>query len=84
MITVIVLRFTPPAPENGIGRYFAKDDRPRYFLRLGLQWPKDPSKRLIDATCLDPKEAREFKNEEEAREILCVAGNPSGWTIAEV
>ena len=54
-----------------------------YFLRLGEQWGKDPSKRFIDATCREREDARVFATEEQAREVLAVAGSPRGWEVVE-
>lgn len=55
-----------------------------YFVRLGLQWPHDPSKRLIDATTRKKEEARVFTSAEDAREVLVVAGRPAGWEVVEL
>lgn len=76
-----LLRFTPLPPSDGIGRYLPHDGRPRYFVRLGQQWPHDPSKRLIDETTPDIAQARQFGSDEEAREVLVVSGHPKGWEL---
>lgn len=78
-----LLRFTPPTGGDGMGRYVGKDHRHYYFVRLGLQWPHDPSKRLIDETAADKAMAKTFENDEAAREVLVVAGRPPGWELVE-
>ena len=64
-----VLQFT-----NSYGEKF-------WFTRLGVQWPHRPERRLIDGTTANRKEARTFATPEEAREVLVVAGEPSGWAV---
>lgn len=56
---------------------------PTFFVRLGLQWPHHPERRLIDAVTADRSEARAFATEEEARETLAKAGSPPGWDAVE-
>lgn len=80
---MILLRFTPPESKDGIGRFNKSEPRTYYFQRLGLQWPRDPSKRLIDATTPNKEEARQFNTAEEAREVLVVAGNPRNWELVD-
>lgn len=55
-----------------------------FFVRLGLQWPHDPSKRLIDETTAKRAEAAQFKTEEDARTTLALAGRPAGWEVVPV
>ena len=66
-----LLQFTNPYGE----RFF--------FQRLGEQWPHNPMKRFIDATCRDRAEARVFAAAEDAREVIVVAGAPRGWEVVE-
>lgn len=80
---MILLRHSSPQPKDGIGRYEKSEPVTTYFQRLGQQWPHDPSKRLIDATCIDKNDARQFATAEEAREVLVVAGNPTGWELVD-
>lgn len=75
-----LLRYTSPA-----------DGSLHYFANLGLQWPYQPSRRLIELTMSDPnaKEVRVFDTEQEAEEVLVIAGSPArrtedrptGWEI---
>lgn len=54
-----------------------------WFLRLGDQWPHHPERRLIDGVTSDKAQAKTFAAEEEAREVLCKAGIPPGWSVEE-
>jgi len=76
-----ILKFTPPK-ENAWGKR-QEHAKAYYFVRLGLQWPHDPSKRLIDETTPDLSHAKEFGSTEDARTVLARAGSPTGWTIEE-
>ena len=66
-----ILRFTNPYGEKF------------YFLRLGEQWHKDPSKRLVDATTPDRTAARPFETEEAAREVMASMTSHKGWSVEE-
>ena len=57
--------------------------QPTFFLRLGDQWPHQPERRLIDGVTRYKSKARIFATEEEARETLCKAGIPPGWSVEE-
>lgn len=78
-----LIRFTSPPPKLGIGHWSDTPDGPWYFVRSGNLWPKDPSKRLIDATTQDIAKAKEFASEEEARTTMVQCGNPAGWEIIQ-
>ena len=67
----MLLKFTNPYGERF------------YLVRLGEQWPHNPARRFIDATCRERDDARVFATEEQAREVIAVAGSPRGWEIVE-
>lgn len=54
-----------------------------YFQNLGLLWPNDPTKRLIERTTRNREEATEFATAEDAQAVLVKAGQPRGWEIVE-
>ncbi len=76
------LKFTS-LPKDGLGQYHANHAPAYYFLYLGQQWPDDPSKRLIDATTPDIREAKPFDTVEDARTTLVQAGRPPGWEVID-
>lgn len=76
-----VLKFTPNKKETW-GRLESHADA-YYFVRLGLQWPHNPSRRLIDETTAQREKAKEFDTEEDARTVLALAGSPAGWEVTE-
>lgn len=62
-----------------------------FFVRLGEQWPHDPSRRLIHETTSKRELGRVFKDGEEAREVLAMAAQRvvdeegrCGWHLEEV
>ena len=52
-----------------------------YFQNLGMQWPHDPSKRMIERTTRDREQATQFADEESANAIIVAAGSPRGWEV---
>lgn len=68
-VSVLVLQFTNPWKEKF------------YFQNLGMQWPHDPSKRLIELTTSKITEATPFDDAETAKAVLVAAGRPLGWEI---
>jgi len=78
-----VLRFTPLAPKEGLGQYHPPTAPHYWLVRLGDQWPRDPMKRLIDATSPRREDAKEFATEEDANSCLVTAGSPRGWIVEE-
>ncbi len=52
-----------------------------YFQNLGDQWPHRPACRLIERTTQNPKDARQFATEEDAKHVLSIAGGPKNWEI---
>lgn len=77
-----LLRYTSPA-----------DGSHWHFCNLGLQWPNRPACRMIEMTRQNPlaAEVRVFATEQEAEDVLVIAGSParrgedraSGWEIIE-
>lgn len=55
-----------------------------YFQNLGMPWPHNHARKLIERTTRDRSEARQFSTEEEANETLVIAGNPRGWEVVEL
>ncbi len=73
------LKFTPIA-RTGLG-YWQVDERPRFLVRLGNQWPHHPERRYIEEVTLDAAQAKTFATEEEARETWARAGSPACWDV---
>lgn len=60
-----------------------------YFCNLGNLWPGQDTRRMIERTSPDPKEAHVFDTREQAMETLVLSGNPlsgnpPGWSVEEV
>lgn len=64
-----ILRFTSPYGTS------------HYFVRLGDQYGKDPRKRLVEATTVEKKLAREFDTEEEARQTMATMTSHKDWEV---
>ncbi len=77
-----ILKFTPIA-RTGLG-YWQVDERPRFLVRLGNQWPHHPERRYIEEVTINSEEAKVFATEEEALETLSKAGHPAGWETVPV
>lgn len=56
-----------------------------YLANIGLPWPSDPTKRLVERTSRTMKGAKEFATLEAARETLAVTGNQFSkeWTVVD-
>ncbi len=54
-----------------------------YFQNLGLPWPHDMTKRLIERTTRDRAEATVFEDADSALLVLLKAGQPRNWTVEE-
>lgn len=78
-----ILQFTPEVKE-GIGYYNRTPLGPYYLQRLGGMWPHNPSRRLIDATTTDAKQAKQFPTEEDARSCWVTTGSGRGWEVVEM
>jgi hypothetical protein len=63
-------------------RFTSHQDQSKwYFQNLGDQWPGRPACRLIERTTQDINHARQFATEQEAKDILSIAGGPKNWEI---
>lgn len=80
---MFLLRFTQPIRE-GLGYRDTAPQGPWYLQRLGAMWPAHPERRLIDATTLDPKQAKQFPTEEDARSCWVTTGSGRGWEVVEI
>jgi hypothetical protein len=67
-----ILRFTNPYGERF------------WFCNLGNAWRANDTRRFIERTSPDAREAAQFDSTDKAKETLVQAGNPEGWDIVEV
>jgi hypothetical protein len=66
-------------------RWTEKRGQQFYLATLGAPWPSDkhPNRRMIERTCRDKAQAKEFASVQECRETLVLCGQPRGWQVVD-